>query len=133
LLLITCDQAGRLSCARWERGARALGQQAEKGGRKGHHNEGSADQQQQEYDERARAEPTDAFHIAGRGNSGNEERHDERNYGHADGIDPQRAERRNRVGKTQECRVAGQGNDGAASNRDSRASKTRVLSFTSST
>ena len=51
-----------------------------------------------ENDERSSAEPADRLDVRRRCDSGDQQRHDERDDRHADGVDPERADRRDRVG-----------------------------------
>ena len=45
-------------------------------------------------EQRPSAEPADRLDVGGRGDAGDEQRDDERDHRHADGVDPQRADRR---------------------------------------
>ncbi len=57
-----------------------------------------SNEKQHKSNERSSAEPADRLDVRHRCDSGDQQRNDERDYRHANAVDPERADRRDRVG-----------------------------------
>src|SRR4029079_15677844 len=63
---------------------------------------GDSNEKQDKSNERPSAEPADRLDVRYRCDSDDQQRNNQRDYGHANAVDPQRANRRDHVGRANE-------------------------------